>query len=623
MSRAAGRVDEPETLAHACAHAGVGMATLAPASAPPIAVCAHAGTRRGSAARRAPRRVAATRASGRVADASVASDARPSPRGALPRCVGTVTRTDSRGRRYEFYVVGTVHTPGCASAEEVREVIERVRPDAVVLELDQERLDITVARSMVATSAEYGADLLAGAVAAERLGALVVLGDAKARSLPDLARAKMLTSPADLADLPRLWRSLRYLGRALGASADAFAAKPDADAPRFVRFAEALAADPGKLVPLRGPAAMAALALIASAREGVAAAHGVAATPSQAVSPLATLATLASSVAVGLAPSPADAVATALTALVAGRATEVLLEARDEVLAASAARAAAVAAATDRGALRRVAHAFDADADATAAAAASARADADAESSRRFGSASVTLPCFTLRRPLRAGETRRLNLFEPRWLAMIDAVAEARGGDPRGAEIACGLAVNRRYVSRAWLRDVDAKDPEARREDASYGDDLSARDDETLSPSCRSADLVVEPFVRVAKIVDVREGTRAVTGARRLEVFLQGGEETRRAERFEAHPAGYLRATLAENESDSETTKQTPDGKKEARDTSAAAAAAEIVVGPRGPPANSAASRASRPVRVVCVVGLAHCNGVLSRLADANVEAYR
>ena len=163
--------------------------------------------------RRAPRRVAATRASGDVADASVASDAR---RSAFPRCVGTVTRTDSRGRRYEFYVVGTVHTSGCASAEEVREVIERVRPDAVVLELDQERLDITVANAMVATGrTEYGADLLAGATAAERLGALVVLGDAKARSLPELARARLLTSPADLADLPRLWRSLRYLGRLL------------------------------------------------------------------------------------------------------------------------------------------------------------------------------------------------------------------------------------------------------------------------------------------------------------------------------------------------------------------------------------------------------------------------
>ena len=194
---------------------------------------------------------------------------------------------------------------------------------------------------------------------------------------------------------------------------------------------------------------------------------------------------------------------------------------------------------------------------------------------------------------------------------MIDAAAEARGGDPRGAEIACGLAVNRRYVSRAWLRNVDAKDAEARRED-----------DETLSPSCRSADLVVEPFVRVAKIVDVREGTRAVTGARRLEVFPRGGGD-QRAER--ERTAGYPRATLAENASDSQTTKQSLDAKKEARETSssAAAASAETVVGPRGPPADSAASRASRPVRVVCVVGLAHCNGVLSRLADANVEAYR
>ena len=75
-------------------------------------------------------------------------------------------------------------------------MIERVRPDAVVLELDQERLDITVANAMVATSAEYGADLLAGAVAAERLGAIVVLGDAKARSLPDLVRARLLASPS-------------------------------------------------------------------------------------------------------------------------------------------------------------------------------------------------------------------------------------------------------------------------------------------------------------------------------------------------------------------------------------------------------------------------------------------
>jgi len=534
----------------------------------------------------------------------VASDAR---RSAFPRCVGTVTRTDSRGRRYEFYVVGTVHTPGCASAEEVREVIERVRPDAVVLELDQERLDITVANAMVATGrTEYGADLLAGATAAERLGALVVLGDAKARSLPELARARLLTSPADLADLPRLWRSLQYLGRALGASGDLFPAAADdesvrsrdADAPRFVRFAEALAADPGKLLPLRGPAAVAALALLASAREAVAAAAH-----EQAVPPLATL---ASSVAVGLAPSPADAVAAALTALVAGRATEILLEARDEVLATSAARAAAVAAAMDRGALRRVAHAFDADAAATAAAARAELPELPAELD--ITTKSVTLPCFTLRRPLRAGETRRLNLFEPRWLAMIDAAAEARGGDPRGAEIACGLAVNRRYVNRAWLVDVGAKTVSI---ETSYGTD-DVRDgpssdtdvsDPVPSGSARSADLVVEPFARVAKIVDAREGTRAVTGARKMEVWIEGSEETRRVERFDASPAGYLRATLTES---IETTAK--------HDSVAETAVAET--------AREAREKPTRPTRVVCVVGLAHCNGVVSRLADANIESY-
>jgi hypothetical protein len=33
------------------------------------------------------------------------------------------------------------------------------------------------------------------------------------------------------------------------------------------------------------------------------------------------------------------------------------------------------------------------------------------------------VPCFTLRRRLAAGEERRLNLFEPRWLALMDRLA--------------------------------------------------------------------------------------------------------------------------------------------------------------------------------------------------------
>ena len=141
-----------------------------------------------------------------------------------------MTRVDASGGRREFYVVGTVHTPGSASAEEVRAVIERVRPDAVVLELDQERLDALVDTALHASSTTpagsgsspgggggddparddddlpslpyalasptgYGADFLSGFAAAEAAGAVVVLGDAKARSLPDAIRANLARAP--------------------------------------------------------------------------------------------------------------------------------------------------------------------------------------------------------------------------------------------------------------------------------------------------------------------------------------------------------------------------------------------------------------------------------------------
>ena len=178
---------------------------------------------------------------------------------------------DTCGNRFEFYVVGTVHVPGCASAAEVTDVIQTVRPHAVVLELCQERLDISLANALAATSPGYGADFLAGAVAAEKLGALVVLGDAKARSLPELARARVFANPAELLDVPRLWRSLVYLAQALGFGEEEEGKndpRVNADKPpRYekVQFAQVLAADPGKLRPLAGPAFAAAAALVAAA----------------------------------------------------------------------------------------------------------------------------------------------------------------------------------------------------------------------------------------------------------------------------------------------------------------------------------------------------------------------
>ena len=225
------------------------------------------------------RRAAAARAS---ASTSAPPSARRDPAAApaptatttstLPACVAALTRVDARGRRHEFYVVGTVHTPGSASAAEVRAVVETVRPDAVVLELDQERLDAIVATDLalaLATStsstrgASYGADFLAGASAAESARALVVLGDAKARSLPDELRRRVFDASArELLDAPRLLRSLTHIPNALGLG---LGPGPRGGGAGAVRFPDVVREDPGKLAPLRGPSLVALVALIATA----------------------------------------------------------------------------------------------------------------------------------------------------------------------------------------------------------------------------------------------------------------------------------------------------------------------------------------------------------------------
>ena len=63
-------------------------------------------------------------------------------------------------------------------------------------------------------------------------------------------------------------------------------------------------------------------------------------------------------------------------------------------------------------------------------------------------------------------------------------------------------------------------------------------------------------------------------------------------ETFKPHPAGYMRVTLGST-SGIEAVDQRESSEKK------------------------------KTMRIVCVVGLAHCNGVLSRLAAANVEEAR
>ena len=537
--------------------------------------------------------------------------------GDLPSCVGWVKRVDSRGVDREFYVVGTVHTPGSASADEVRSVIERVRPQAVVLELDQERFDGVLATFMrdqdddaartqsqdsastssgmslpyaLASSARgYGADFVAGASAAEAIGALVVLGDAKARSLPDELRARITDDPLDLS---RLARSLGYVARAFGSrgetrplsSVPETAAAGIREEARTVSFTAALAEDRGKLSPLVGPLGLLALGTLAFVHD-LTTGGGVP--------------THAGGFGGGIHVSVSEALDALLTctALVAtGRSAEVLLEDRDEVLSTSAARASACVHGMRRGDLARVSYGFTANAELTAAAA--ERADGPSGT-----------PCFTLRKPLGAGEVRRLNLFEPRWLSLMDRLAESNGGTLVGATLGCMLGVSRRYVAEEWL---------ARCRNGTCGgsDDDGANLTGELR-SCesnhrsgfRAADVVIEPWMRRARVLRCEEGRRSVTGDRKLEVCIEGMDDSTpggyvpRVSSIAAHPVGYLCAVTDE------------DGGPEDR-ASVWGGASEM----NGESTNGAAGG---PVRTVCVVGLAHCNGVIERLSTMDLERWR
>ena len=531
--------------------------------------------------------------------------------GDLPSCVGWVKRVDSRGVDREFYVVGTVHTPGSASADEVRSVIERVRPQAVVLELDQERFDGVLATFMrdedddaartqsqdsastssgmslpyaLASSARgYGADFVAGASAAEAIGALVVLGDAKARSLPDELRARITDDPLDLS---RLARSLGYVARAFGSrgetrplsSVPETAAAGIGEEARTVSFTAALAEDKGKLSPLVGPLGLLSLGTLAFVHDLTSGGGGVP--------------THAGGFGGGIHVSVSEALDALLTcaALVAtGRSAEVLLEDRDEVLSTSAARASACVHGMRRGDLARVSYGFTANPELTAAAA--ERADGPSGT-----------PCFTLRKPLGAGEVRRLNLFEPRWLSLMDRLAESNGGTLVGATLGCMLGVSRRYVAEEWLTRCRNGTCGGSDDGANLTGELTLPESNHRS-GFRAADVVIEPWMRRARVLRCEEGRRSVTGDRKLEVWIEGQDDSTpggyvpRVSSIAAHPAGYLCAVTDE------------DGGPEDRASVWA-----------GAPANGAAGG---PVRTVCVVGLAHCNGVIERLSTMDLERWR
>ena len=471
------------------------------------------------------------------------------PAPTLP-CVGQAT-----GPAGTVVVVGTVHSP-CRSAAEVRRVIAETQPDAVVIELDQERFDLLQDTS---GPQRYGAEFAAAASAAVENGVPVVLGDARTRDI----KAALLRDWTP--DVGRLVRAAKLATQ-----------RSSSDAVSRVSVPGTLLADPAKGFPVAVAVSWVSL-LFAATTMAAPADAAAAAAPSL---PEAAAVTAASAV-FGFA-----------LVLVAARVLDVLLIARDEVLADSALRAVAMAAAVRDGRLLRRRFTFS-----TASSGAAKGIEHEVDDDQQ-------LALFTVKRPLGAGEVRRLNLYEPRWLAMMDdlaaqnrrrAVSEGGEGKPEanddgveaapsawlpGATLGCVLSPNRWY-SRA--ENGGGEQEAAQEEDAAAAAAAVAAGSGVL----RSADVLLESRCRVARVLRAEEAVRPVTGARLLRVWVEGleaaegGEAALDGDALGASSRGYLVGRV--------------------RSTAVAPAAAAE----------------ARPVRIVCVVGLAHANGVLDRCAEA------
>ena len=364
---------------------------------------------------------------------------------ALAPSVGVV----QKGNR-KITVIGTAHTPSRRQREEVEALIAEVKPDAVLVELDAERLEFAWQQPEEA----YGGELAAAVRAARRIDAPVVLGDA-CRPLPAVVEARPLFDPERTR---RAWRLLVRKPVAVGVDVER------------IDVARALASDPRKALPLLFAASVGAVATAATAQ----------ATPIDA--PVS-----------GVIEAAADAVAVA-SSIVSARVADVLLVARDDVLSENALRALELGSRIRSQNLERHRFRFGTDPAGCRAAAAP------------FFGQTETRPFLTLRSPLQVGERRRMNLFEPRWLALLDGVADQNGGSLLGASLATIHAANRCY-----LRDGDGVD----------------------------ADVVVDPQgACLAKIERVEESTRP-SGARRVAVWLRGVEAVR-AEELATTNAGFL-----------------------------------------------------------------------------------
>lgn len=439
----------------------------------------------------------------------------------LPPCVGRVVNVS---RNQECLVFGVVHTPSARQQSELRRFISDVAPDVVLLELDQQRLNTLLESG---PSIFYGAELATAASVAWESGSIVLLGDVRTRdSFAALLKTGQLIDPVRLRAGARLALKSLFSDR-----------PPLRKVWQNVDVLAALSDDLSKLAPMVIALALSAGVLAATSSSW----HQQQGSPWE----------LATSLAVA---------SIELAALL--RVFDVFLLARDEALAASAIRALDIASGLRSGRLLRRSWTFHSDPISLASARAARPTPVN------------TTPFFILRRPLEKGERRRLNLFEPRWLALMDELAgSASKGSLVGASFGTIAALNH------ICSPSEASSPSV------------SEDSEPCMSSERLADIVLEPVARLARVMDVQEGVRPVTRARLLTLWIEGEDLVHiEPASLQAYGGGFLAGKVLD-----------PVAEEHSDDCAGF---------------STQSADEQQTVRVVCVVGLAHANGVIDRCAE-------
>ena len=171
---------------------------------------------------------------------------------------------------------------------------------------------------------------------------------------------------------------------------------------------------------------------------------------------------------------------------------------------------------------------------------------------------SNSLPLFTLKTPLQKGANRNLNLFEPRWLSMIDEVTNGR--DSLDEKMFGCVRCTNKYYSAVSVNGVEG----------------------------RYADVIFGKLGTFAKIKQIREGKRSVSGDRKVSVSIEGGESFLvDASSLSISSDGYMVAT--------------PNVKPNRREEANYSRSSKEI--------------SKEKIRLVVVVGLLHGNGVVDLLS--------